>query len=262
MKLLIKVSLLSPLLWSTSLFALEPIDGFYGGLFAEVSHGPSGQEIYFHEDLMLFHGNVEYSPISGGAGFMLGYKFRHLRAEGELLFNRISTGPLTVGTCTIQSPNVTTPTGVCTPVLYDGFKAKALAYSGNSTAVYGLFNGIWDFYSSEGDSGVAPYVGFGAGMASIKNGSSFINTNTDYSHGQTHKSSGIAYQGILGVSYYMDDFTWCSIDYRYLTTNRKADSGTTAVTSTTAPPNLPSKNYTLNTFNMTINVAFDKGAIS
>ncbi|RUR06182.1 hypothetical protein [Legionella sp. km772] len=256
MKLLTKIGLLSPLFLSTSLFALKPIDGFYGGLLGEISHGPSGDEIYFHEGGMLFHGNVEYSPVSGGAGFMLGYKYKHLRGEGEFLFNRISTGPLTVGTCTIESPDVVTPTGLCPPGIYDGFKAKALGYSGNSTAIYGLFNVIWDFYSEEEHSDVAPYLGIGAGMASIKNGSSFINTNTDYSHGQTHNSSGIAYQGIVGISYFMDDFTWCSMDYRFLTTNRKPD------TTTDVGSLLPSKTYLLNTFNLTINAAFDKGAIS
>ena len=255
MKQLIKIGLLAPLFLSTSLFALKPIGGFYGGLIGGVSHGPSGTEIYFHEGGMLFHGDVEYSPISGGAGFMLGYKYKHLRGEGQLFFNRISTGPLTVGSCTIESPDVVTPTGICTPGVYDGFKAKALGYSGNSTAVYGLFNAFWDFYSEQENYDMAPYLGFGAGMASVKNGSSFINTITTYSHGQTHNSTGIAYQGIIGLSYYMDDFTWCSMDYRFLTTNLKPD------TSTTAGALLPSKGYLLNTFNLTISAAFDKGAI-
>lgn len=256
MKQLIKIGILSQLLCSTSLFALNPIEGFYGGLVGEVSHGPSNDQIYFREDNMIFHGVVDYSPISGGAGFMLGYKFRHIRAEGEFLFNRISTGPVTVGTCTLQSPNVLTPTGVCPAGIYDGFQAKALGYSGNSTAIYGLFNGYWDFFSYDGTSEMVPYLGFGVGIGSVKNGSSFVNTNTSYSHGQTHTGSGMAYQGIIGLSYYMDDFTWCSMDYRYLTTtqrsNNRSDLGT----------NLPSKSYLLNTFNLTINAAFDKGAIS
>lgn len=256
MKQFLKIGLLAPLFLSTSAFALKPIDGFYGGLVGEMSHGPSNEEIYFHEGGQKFHGTVDYSPVSGGAGFMLGYKFRHLRGEGEFLFNRISTGPLTVGTCTIESPNVVTPTGICTPGTYDGFEAKALGYSGNSTAIYGLFNAYWDFYSEEGHSDLAPYLGIGAGMASIKNGSSFINTITGYSHGQTHQTSSIAYQGIVGVSYFMDDFTWCSMDYRFLTTNRKAN------TTTDLSATLPSKTYLLNTFNLTINAAFDFGAIS
>ena len=253
MNRLVKLVTASPLLYATSLFALNPIQGFYIGLFGEVSHGPSGDEIYFEEDASIFHGNVDYSPISGGAGFMLGYKYSHFRAEGEFLYNRISTGPLTVGTCTLQSPDVSTPTGVCTPGEYDGFQEKALGYSGSSSAAYGLFNVYWDFFSENNGSEMVPYVGVGMGIGSIKNGSSIVNTISDYSHGQTHTSSGVAYQGILGVSYYMDDFTWCSLDYRYIATNKKPDVNQNIQNQLTA------KTYTLNTFNLTINGAFDKG---
>ena len=254
MKQLVSIGFITPLLISTSLFAVIPIDGFYGGFLAEVSHGPSGDQVYFREDNQIFHGTVGYSIISGGAGFMLGYKYKHLRGEGQFLFNRISTGPLKVGSCTIESPDVTTPTGVCAG--YDHFAAKALGYQGNSTAVYGLFNTIWDFYSEDDHSDFAPYLGIGAGLAQIKNGSSFVNTNTDYSHGQVIKTSGIAYQGIFGLSYFMDSFTWCSLDYRFLTTSRKPDKTNDLSSMVT------SKSYLLNTFSLTINAAFDKGAIS
>lgn len=255
MKQLIKISLISQLLCNTSLFALNPIEGFYGGLLGEVSHGPSNDTVVFREDFQRFHGTVDYSPIAGGAGVMLGYKYKHFRLEGEFLYNRISTGPLTVGTCTIQSPNVTTPTGLCPAGTYDGFKAKALGYSGSSTAMYGMANGFWDFFSYEGSSDVVPYIGVGFGIASIKNASSFINTITDYSHGQTHSGSGTAYQGILGVSYFMDDFTWCSADYRYLNATRKPDNRPDLGST------IPATKYLLNTFNITINFAFDKGAL-
>lgn len=257
MKQLIKIGLLTPLFYSTSLFALKPIDGFYGGLVAGISHGPSSMPIVFREDGMTFNGNVGYSSVGAGAGLMLGYKYLHLRGEGEFLFNRISTGPLTVGDCVIQSPNVTTPTGHCPAGVYDGFAAKALGYSGNSTAMYGLFNTYWDFYSEEGHSELAPYIGIGVGMSSIKNGSSFINTITSNSHGQTPTSSSIAYQGILGTSYFMDDFTWCSMDFRFLTSKFKP-----TVHNNDIDIQLPSKTYALASLNFTINAAFDKGAIS
>lgn len=253
MKQLIKLGLLSHVLCCTPLFALNPINGFYGGLLGELSHGPSNDDIVFREDGQVFHGKVDYSSISGGAGFMLGYRYNHGRLEGEFLYNHTSTGPVTVGTCTIESVNVTTPTGLCPAGAYDDFKAKALGYSGSSTAMFGLFNLIWDFYSEEHQSEVAPYLGVGFGMASIKNGSSFVTTTTGYSHGNIQSGSGSAYQGILGVSYYMDDFTWCSVDYRYLSATRKAD------TSTELGTHIPSTHYPINAFNLTVNVAFDKG---
>lgn len=255
MKQLIKLGLLSPL-FCTPIFALNPVNGFYGGLLAEISHGPSDAPIYFREDNMVFRGKVSYSPVSGGGGLMLGYKYGHMRGEAEFLINRISTGPVTVGTCIIQNKNVATPTGLCPPGEYDRFQAKALGYSGSSTARYALINGIWDFFSYEHPSEVVPYLGMGFGMSSIKNGSSFINTNTLYSHGQTLTGTGTAYQGIVGISYYMDDFTWCSMDYRYVSTSQKADIRPELGT------NIPSKNYSLQTINFTINFAFDVGGIN
>ncbi len=246
MKQLIKIGLLSPLLFSTSLFALTPIDGFYFGLLGEMSHGPSNDGVYFHEGTQIYHGTVGYSPLSAGAGAMLGYKYQHLRGEAEFLYNRISTGPVTVSTCGIQNHDISTPTGVCPPL----FVEQALGFSGNSSAVYGFFNAYWDFFSNEEKSDLDPYLGIGVGESIIKNGNSFVNTITDYAHGQTYNSSGIAYQGIVGIGYFMDSFAWCSMDYRFVSTTRKASNGTDNATL------LPSKSYTLSTLNFTINAVF------
>jgi opacity protein-like surface antigen len=247
MKRLIQFSMISSLLLSAQASALNPIGGFYGGIMAEVSHGPSNEEVYFLEDDLLFHGTVDYQPLSGGGGGFIGYKYNHFRLEGEILYNRISTGPLTVGSCTLESPNVQTPTGTCPTPEYDHFQAKALGYSGSSSAVYGLVNAYWDFFSYTGETFVVPYVGVGVGRAQIKNGNNFINTVNLYSHGHTVTTTSNAYQGILGLGYYMDDYTWASMDYRYLSTQN---------TST-----LVDNSYALNTLNFTINFAFDKGAI-
>lgn len=255
MKQLIKLGILSQLI-CTPIFALNPVQGLYIGLLGEISHGPSNSQIYFREDAMVFNGTVGYSSVSGGGALMLGYTYNQFRGEAEFLINRISTGPVTVGSCVIQNIDVTTPTGACPVGAYDHFKDKALGYSGNSTAMYGLVNGIWNFINYENPTEISPYVGIGLGMSKVRNGSSFVNTNTLYSHGQTLNSTGAAYQGILGVSYYMDDYTWCSMDYRYLKTNLKADIRSDLGT------NIPSKAYALQTLNFTINAAFDTGAAS
>jgi outer membrane protein W len=257
MKQLVKWGILSQL-FCTPVFALNPVQGFYFGLLGGISHGPSNAPIAFREDGQAFKGTVGYSIVGGGGGIMLGYKYSHLRGEAELLVNRFSTGPVTVGTCIIENEDIGATSGLCPEGTYDHFKSKALGYSGNSTAMYGLVNGIWDFFSSEGQgsSGAAPYLGFGLGMSSVKNGSSFVNTKTQYSHGQTPTSTGPAYQGILGISYYMDDYTWCSMDFRYLSTNIKAE------TNHDINLNLPSRNYAIQTLNFTFNAAFDKGGIT
>lgn len=260
MKKLLKLGTWSPLFCATSLYALNPIQGFYIGLLGEMSHGPSGKSIYFQEDATTFQGNVAYSPIGGGAGFMLGYKYSHLRAEAQFLYNRISTGPVTVGTCTLESPNVTTPTGVCTPGVYDSFQAKALGYSGSSSSSYGYFNAFWDFFSTSAeasDDTVVPYIGVGAGFGYVQNGNNFINTTNDNRHGFMTSSTGMTYQGILGLSHYMDDFTWCSLDFRYTSISSKPNTRTDNAISN----QINNKAYTLSTFNLTINAAFDAGGL-
>lgn len=248
MKPLMKTSLLSSLLFSGSVFAIQPLNGVYFGLFGTISHGPSNGQVIFQEGDDVYHGKVGYSDVSGGGGTMLGYRWQHIRGEAELFFNRISTGPvlITEVPCEIQNEDILTPTGVCPSNIQDQF----LGYSGNSTAVYGFVNGFWDFYSEAEESDLAPYLGFGVGMATVKNGNSFINTITNYSHGEVYTSNGVAYQGIIGVSYFMDSFAWCSMDYRLVNTALKPD------TKTQFGSQIPTQNYTLSTLNFTINAVF------
>jgi opacity protein-like surface antigen len=244
--------LLSSFITSTPMYAVDLTQGFYGSLFGEVSHGPSSDNTIFTEDGSAFHGVVKFSNISGGAGFTLGYRYNQFRAEGEFLFNRISTGPVTVGTCTIENVDVVSPTGICTPGVYDSFQAKGLGFSGSSTALYGLINGIFDLEMFDSTTNVTPYLGVGFGTVSIKNGTSFINTVAGTSHGYTPTSRSTAMQGILGVSYYMDDYTWATMDFRYLAASRKALSNHVDAEV------IPSKAYNLSTLNFGVGFAFDR----
>ncbi|MDI1352916.1 MAG: hypothetical protein PSV35_09175 [bacterium] len=255
MKQLMQLSLFTGMLITMPASAFSPIDGFYGGLLGEVSHVATKDTIQFVEDGSTFKGTVGYSPISGGAGGMLGYKYRHFRIEAELLYNRVSKGPLTVGTCTLQSPNVLTPTGQCPVGQYDHFKVNALGYSGSSAAIYGLVNGFWDFFSYDSEATVVPYLGLGLGKVQIKNKSNFVNTITLASLDHSTSLSSAAYQGILGISYYMDDFTWATMDFRYLSTQNSTKKNVLTT-------NLGNPKYTLSTLNFTVNFAFDKGAIN
>lgn len=244
MKQLIQIGLVSNLLLSTSSFALNPVQGFYAGLLAGGSHGRSSQTIVFTHDHTVFTGKESYSILGGGAGGVLGYKWGHFRLEGEGFYNHISTGPLQVGSCTLQSPDVVTPTGLCTE---DNFAANSIGFDGSSAATLGFFNIYYDLFSYDGQTNLVPYIGIGIGEAVVKDGINFINTVTTYSEGRTLNSSGNAAQGILGISYYMDDFTWVGMDYRYITTKKL--------------PHIDNKPYTLNAIDFNVNFAFDKGGI-
>ncbi len=253
MKQLIQLSVLSSLLVSPTVFALNnPIQGFYAGIMAGISHGPSNNGVIFEEDRTRFTGTVTYSSVGGGGGAMLGYKLSHFRLEGEILYNRISTGPLEVdpGGCTLESPNVLTPSGFCPPApagAFDRFQAKALGYSGSSAVTYGIGNLYYDFFTPNSNTNVVPYIGLGVGMAQIRNFSDFINTNNLNSHGSNVTFTTSVAQGILGLSYFMDDFTWAGMDLRYITTK--------------SLPEMGDRRYGLTSLNFTINFAFDKGAI-
>lgn len=250
MKQLIQLSVLANLLISCNSFAINnPVQGFYVGVMADISHGPSNDRVVFHEDGKRFEGTVNFSSAGAGGGGMLGYKLSHFRLELELLYNRFSTGPLVVdpGGCVIENVDVVSPSGICTPGEYDRFREKGLGWEGSSAATFGLINFYYDFFTLYSQTNLVPYVGLGIGQARIRNFSNFINTNTLFSHGGNVSFNTSAAQGILGLSYMMDDFTWAGIDYRYTTTK--------------SLPEMQNRKYTLNSINFNINFAFDKGGI-
>ncbi len=88
--------LVNGLLLSAQLFALNPVQGFYGGLMAEAAMGHLTIE-YYSMKMVFSYWSSRLSPISGGGGVFLGYKYSHFRLEAEVLYNHISTGPVTVG---------------------------------------------------------------------------------------------------------------------------------------------------------------------
>lgn len=242
MKQFIQLGLISTLALSHSVFAVNPVQGLYGSIFGEVSHGPSDHTIHFTRDNMALVGTVKSNPLGGGGGAALGYRIQQFRLEGELLYNRIAYDTLTIGSCVLQSPNVLTPVGTCPQ---DGYQRDAVGFNGSTAAFYGFFNGYYDFVTYEGEASFVPYVGLGIGGAQVKNSRNFVNTNTLASRGNSSTSTSAAMQGILGVSFYLDDFTWAGMDYRYVTTNNLQDFGNTR--------------YAINTLNFNINFSFDNG---
>lgn len=242
MKQFLSFGFISSIAFSSSLFALNPIPGAYGGMMAQVSRGPSTRPIDFNHDNLSFLGTVNYSQLGGGGGAFVGYRIQNVRLEGEILYNRVSYSSLKIGSCTLQSPTVETPTGHCPQ---DHFQQDRVGFNGSTATLYGLFNGYYDFFSYGSENTVIPYLGLGIGQARIKNSSNFVNTTTQASRGGSSTISSLAAQGILGVSFYIDDYTWAGIDYRYLTTNGLTDFG--------------NGRYGISTLNFNINFSFGSG---
>jgi opacity protein-like surface antigen len=253
MKQFTKFGLLSSLLFGiTSSYAVNPVQGLYLGLIGEMSKGPSTHEEVFIESGAIFTGTVNNNPIGGGGGLVLGYRYNQFRIEAEGLYNLIGSDTMAISNCTLQSPTVLTPTpydsSICSQ---DNFYENRLGFNGSVSVIYGLINVVYDIIDYESDKNIFPYVGAGIGFASLKNQVNFVQTvippnNSPNSHGTSTLFSSTAAQAILGVGYFMDDYTWAGIDYRYLTINTLENYG--------------NSRYAINSINFNVNLSFDKGS--
>ncbi|CAM2937580.1 outer membrane beta-barrel protein [Legionella worsleiensis] len=249
MKHFIPLGLISNLLISSSAFAVNPQQGFYFGLLGEISTGPATHEIAFVEpsDPTVWVGRVNNTRVGGGGGMMLGYRYHQFRVEGEFLYNWNGSGSVDIDDCTLLSPVVQTPTGICPQ---DHFQANSLGFNGSVATMYGLANIYWDFIDYESNNtGVFPYAGLGIGYARVTSRGNFTRnyyTLDVSSNGSSRSFTSEAAQGIVGVGLFMDDFTWAGMDYRYLTTNTLKDYG--------------NKRYAINSLNFTITSSFDRSS--
>lgn len=239
MKQLIRFSLILSIFWGNSAFSLSPIQGIYVGILGEVSHN-SNSTFNATIDQVPYVATLSYNTAGAGGGGVVGYRIQKFRVEGELLYNWVSYDSLSIGNCTLLSPSLPTPTGRC-----PNNALQNLGFNGSSSILYGLINGYFDFVTYDTDTQVVPYIGLGLGMAKVRVGPSFTNTVTQFSAGGNFSSSSAAAQGIIGLSYFLDDFTWVAFDYRYLTTNTVQEFG--------------NNRFAINTLNFSANFSFDNG---
>lgn len=254
MKQLIQLNYLCALLACGNAFATDPVQGFYLGVLAGVTHAPNTQ-INFTIDDVAYSGAITLQPVGVDGGFSLGYRVQQFRVEGELLLGYNSYNEFKTGSCTLISPSVVGPQGTCPTFVEE----QGLGFKGNTTGMYGLVNFFYDFVPTNPNANsMVPFVGLGIGMGIIKN-SGQIQNNQYFDNGYTpviitasQSKSSIAGQGMFGINYYIDDFTTIGIDYRYLSTfSSNSNSATTS--------NSVSKQFAINTINFTANFALEKG---
>lgn len=233
MRQLIKLGFIFGVTVSSSVFSVEPVQGLYLGLLGEISHATPNPSLNFTINQVSFSGpgQISLSPIGGGGGFSIGYRMNRVRLEGEFLFNINNYGELQVGSCTLVSPNVVSPQGVC-PSAISNSTGVGLGFNGNAIGLYGLFNVFYDFLSNDTNVNFYPYVGLGLGGAIIKNTANFETNNfstttTPVSFSASTSNNGFAAQGIIGIGYYMDDFATIGLDLRY-TSTFKSNSGSSS----------------------------------
>lgn len=270
MKHLIRFCIILSLTFNSIAHALNPIDGFYAGGFGEISHGPISYLITlpgFIAPPVTPIARVKNSQVGGGGGAQLGYRLCNFRAEAEILFNWSSAQKLTVGSCNLVTPIAATPqeiiTGGC--AFEDNFAVLNTGFNGYTGALYGMFNGFIDFYRRDNcDRHVGPYIGAGIGGVRLQHFIKFFNTNPLIPAGNfVHASASVltyapAAQGIIGLNFFLDDFTWIGMDYRYLTTGNVRTRPSSIVTNPNSFLILNSPRYGLHTLNFLINFSFDQ----
>ena len=236
----------------TPSFAIKPVSNKYAGVFLGPTYTPnisfnfnpnnvninsleSSMATFFNvsvaEIQSLFAnktlpnrnipGTLKYSVL-GGVGVDFGYRIcSDYRLEGEIFYNNNPFSELTIGNYTIDSSSSST----------------TIHIGGDTNTAALLFNFLYDIpiQSKDGYAALRPYIGGGLGYAYIFSTLEFhygkntaeqaqsAEPATLYESSIKQTRSAFAVQGIIGISYFIDDFCWLSLDGRVLTTPIKTN---------------------------------------
>lgn len=203
-----KLSFAGLLIASSSLFAVEPAMGWYGGLFV----GPSmlsGSDVTITSPLapfLVYNPSIEYSILVNGGG-QVGYRCNKFRFEGELLYD---------------INNISKITGFI-PLGGSGINLSSNNIKGETWILGGLFNAYYEFYDIDySETRWVPYVGLGIGYAQINSTLDYQFVSSPLPLNPSYQVNSISNapigQGILGASYFFSDISSIGVDLRYFTT--------------------------------------------
>ncbi|MFT4059423.1 MAG: outer membrane beta-barrel protein [Legionella sp.] len=261
MRPLIKLSFTFGLIMNSSVFAADPVTGFYLGVLGDLSYATtSDSQFTFNPGSGPITANTELQPIGGGGGLSIGYRVNSaFRLEGELFFNANNYKDATIGTCTLVSSNLVSPQGSNCPAVVVN---NGLGFNANIFGAYALLNAYYDILSSDPNASLFPYIGAGAGGAYVRN-TAAVQTDKYPPAGATlidvsanSSNTGFAVQGIVGVGYYLDDFATLGLDFRYITTLRSTNNNNSNNLSTSTI--LGSGSFGVATINLTATFALEK----
>ena len=252
MKPALTLGITAALLFNTASYALDPVQGLYGGVFigGSLASGVTFNLTNPTSQAVLINEKLSYSPYGNGGG-ELGYRINQFRVESELFYNRSPYKTITIG-----GQRFTTIK-----------KGSGFSYKGQTDTGAIMINGIFDAFFIDEDSNLVPYIGLGLGYARVQNSIKFYcnnvnvgtqtidfinndkschltpNPNGPDSNLKATASAGAA-QAILGISYYMDDYAMFGLDVRQFSTR-----------------NIKELNHKVQftTLNLSFNGAFDYG---
>jgi len=191
------------LLFNSATFCAIPQEGWYVGFLV----GPSlVSNLHFSVTNPLLGipttGKLTYAPSVNG-DVHIGYRVDKFRFEAQGIYNKSSFKSLDLGNIEISADD----------------NNYGLNMSGNTRFVSGMINVYYEFYREEAEIRLVPYIGLGAGFASVQN---IFNLN--YRHTSFYARNDTAYapmgQGIAGLSFFATDNHSVGIDYRYMSTPR------------------------------------------
>lgn len=205
MNRLCKTGFLALLTMNSMAYALHPVQGWYGGIMLGFNYTPSTNfTLPTPTPPLIAEGALNYGTM-GQIGGEFGYRCGKYRFEGNYFYNNSPYKSLEVNGSTIFAPSINTT----------GYRIEGSTDTG---AV--MFNGFYDFFSSDLSSNLVPYLGGGIGYAYASNNFKIYNQEIVYDQAslKAHTTSP-AGQAIVGASYFLDDFTFFGLDFRYFTTS-------------------------------------------
>ena len=242
---------------SMTSFALDPAPGPYAGMIIGGSYlasinvqslSPFFTNLYQNTNFSNYintigatiNGNTKYTEtfnFMGLLGAQLGYRYDNFRMEIQGFYDTNPINYIAINSVQLSSS-----------------KSQVAYVSGQANIVSGLFNFYYDFIPPGNiDTSVAPYVGFGVGYAWVQNNLNIKVSNVEYSFPDYEQFKGVAAgQLIVGLAYFIDDYSFFGFDARILST---------------LPVQQPypynnsdySNNYTLASANLSFNGHFDLG---
>lgn len=195
---------------SSATYGLNPVQGWYGGVMLGVSATPTTSFSFITPFRNVAGtGSLSYSVL-GNVGLQLGYRCNKLRFELEGDYNNNPFDSLTINNRVITSSTSTTTESI----------------QGNLQVASLLLNTYLDIYGAitsdtSNESNFVPFVGIGLGGAYVQNNIQ-LNYNQIQYGAQSGNVSGGAGQAMVGLNYFMDDFTTFGFDARFFTTFSKS----------------------------------------
>lgn len=248
MKSILKAGLTTLLLSSSSVYALDPVQGIYAGIFLGGSKARAVNitaaipNLIINGASLAGTGRLDFGAF-GDIGGQVGYRMDQFRVEGELSYNNSPYNSLTInGTKFTKKGNSKHNTNATNPT-----------FKGQTGIAALMLNGYYDNYSMFDQSCFVPYIGIGLGYANIQNRVDFYRGNVAIPNSSfSIRHNAFAGQAIIGTSYFMDDFTAFALDFRYFSTGAvPAHYGTFASTN--------SVRFQYLALNLSFNGSFDAG---